>query len=152
MQCPACNRKLTRRKVGSVQLDVCLGGCGGVWFDADELNHVTKEQQNRGAQILEIAQDPALRTAEDERERPCPRCAGRTMERRLFSLGTGVVLDRCPQCDGVWLDAGELEKIRSTLKPGVAGASARRIHVGVEVIRYVHDLKIKIKPAARSHA
>lgn len=149
MKCPACNRTLARRKVGSIQLDVCLGGCGGIWFDADELNRVNEEQPNRDEQILEIAHDPALQTADDAHERPCPHCTGQRMDRRLFSLGTGVVLDRCPQCDGVWLDAGELEKIRSTLKPGGAGSSAKRIHVGVEVIRYVYNLKINIKPAAR---
>jgi Zn-finger nucleic acid-binding protein len=24
---------------------------------------------------------------------------------------SGVALDRCPSCEGVWLDAGELERI-----------------------------------------
>ena len=28
----------------------------------------------------------------------------------------GLVIDRCPECKGVWLDAGELEQIRRTEK------------------------------------
>ncbi|WP_448569161.1 TFIIB-type zinc ribbon-containing protein [Thermus sp.] len=39
----------------------------------------------------------------------CPNCGVgmREVERR------GVVLDICPQCGGVWLDKGELEKLLS---------------------------------------
>jgi Zn-finger nucleic acid-binding protein len=39
----------------------------------------------------------------------CPNCGVgmREVERR------GVVLDVCPQCGGVWLDKGELEKLLS---------------------------------------
>jgi len=38
----------------------------------------------------------------------CPRCGGH--------LGThdleGVQIDQCPDCGGIWLDAGELEALR----------------------------------------
>ena len=37
----------------------------------------------------------------------CPRCgAGLTMSERQ-----GIEIDYCPQCRGVWLDRGELDKI-----------------------------------------
>ncbi|WP_038056955.1 zf-TFIIB domain-containing protein [Thermus amyloliquefaciens] len=42
----------------------------------------------------------------------CPNCqvGMREVERR------GVVLDVCPQCGGVWLDRGELEKLLAEAK------------------------------------
>ena len=40
-------------------------------------------------------------------ELQCPKCDGRLME-----IDYDVVkIDRCEKCDGVWLDAGELEQL-----------------------------------------
>ena len=40
-------------------------------------------------------------------DRDCPRCgAGLTMSERQ-----GIEIDYCPECRGVWLDRGELDKI-----------------------------------------
>ncbi|MCR8697403.1 zf-TFIIB domain-containing protein [Campylobacter sp. LMG 7929] len=43
----------------------------------------------------------------------CPVCANTAL---LMSERNGVEIDYCPQCRGVWLDRGELDKIieRST--------------------------------------
>lgn len=52
----------------------------------------------------------------------CPVChTGLTMSERQ-----GVEIDYCPQCRGVWLDRGELDKIieRSTRDPAPAAAPA----------------------------
>ena len=37
----------------------------------------------------------------------CPSCANRLVEVER----TGVLIDACPSCRGVWLDRGELDKI-----------------------------------------
>ena len=37
MKCPACENELTEKIFANVPLDVCEGGCGGVWFDWFEL-------------------------------------------------------------------------------------------------------------------
>ncbi len=37
----------------------------------------------------------------------CPKCG-----QQLFEIDyKGIAVDKCSQCDGVWLDAGELEQI-----------------------------------------
>ena len=33
MKCPACFNQVTEMQVGSLVVDVCDGGCGGIWFD-----------------------------------------------------------------------------------------------------------------------
>lgn len=38
----------------------------------------------------------------------CPKCEGSALLERERD---GVVVDVCPQCRGVWLDKGELEKL-----------------------------------------
>jgi uncharacterized protein len=43
----------------------------------------------------------------------CPRCSHTVLDERERN---GVVVDVCPQCRGVWLDRGELEKMLGSAK------------------------------------
>jgi Zn-finger nucleic acid-binding protein len=45
----------------------------------------------------------------------CPRCRGNT---HPFNYGddTGIIIDQCGACHGVWLDRGELEKIQELVE------------------------------------
>lgn len=47
----------------------------------------------------------------------CPKC-GADLE--TIEQG-GVHVDRCPECAGIWLDAGELEQITQHTDPGFIG-------------------------------
>lgn len=59
-----------------------------------------------------------LRTA-PETERRCPVDAVAMIK----EVVVGVVIDRCPNCRGVWLDAGELQLVREAARSeGVARA------------------------------
>jgi len=42
-----------------------------------------------------------------EAQRSCP-VDGRGLDKAVVH---GVIIDRCPQCAGVWLDAGEMERM-----------------------------------------
>lgn len=48
-------------------------------------------------------------------------------ERLQIAERTGVEIDYCPKCRGVWLDRGELDKIidRSAAEPGDWGRGGR---------------------------
>jgi hypothetical protein len=46
--------------------------------------------------------------AEGEQSRPCP-VDGESMKKEVAHM---LIIDRCPRCHGVWLDAGELERIK----------------------------------------
>lgn len=48
----------------------------------------------------------------------CPHCAEATL---VMSERQGIEIDYCPQCRGVWLDRGELDKL---IERSVAGAPA----------------------------
>ena len=64
-----------------------------------------------------------MRSAEAVAAMPCPICkTGLTLSNRQ-----GVEIDYCPQCRGVWLDRGELDKIIERSGPsGVAAAPVAR--------------------------
>jgi hypothetical protein len=46
--------------------------------------------------------------AEGEKKYDCLSC-GTKMEKKI---GDGIIIDKCPKCNAVWLDGGELEKIK----------------------------------------
>ena len=50
----------------------------------------------------------------------CPVCSNVNL---VMSERQGIEIDYCPQCRGVWLDRGELDKV---IERSVAGASGQR--------------------------
>ena len=52
--CPRCGDILTEKRFGDIALDGC-SGCGGIWFDAFELQRVD-EVHEAGDPLLEIRQ------------------------------------------------------------------------------------------------
>jgi Zn-finger nucleic acid-binding protein len=112
MNCPACDHDLSARTLDNVTVDVCDGGCGGIWLDAFELARVDEELP---CEIRDIAKDPKL-VIDNDRKRPCPRCDGIKMQRHFYSSAHRVEVDSCPGCGGYWLDAGELSAIREDVK------------------------------------
>jgi hypothetical protein len=61
-----------------------------------------------------------------ERTMKCPSCTETTL---VMSDRQGVEIDYCPQCRGVWLDRGELDKLierSATMAPAPASSAAAR--------------------------
>jgi len=89
-----------------------------MWLDRDEFQRATREsdvyqkvgeENTKNVYIQGPIKDPGGYI-------PCVRC-GELMNRKNFSRISGVVIDECSS-HGVWLDAGEIEKISpsSTVK------------------------------------
>lgn len=96
-----------------LEVDVCDGGCGGIWFDHYELSKVDEPAETAGEGLLDVARDPAIQVDLDRR-RLCPKCTdGVVMMRHFTSVERKVTIDECPECGGVWLDSGELRGIRT---------------------------------------
>jgi len=137
MKCPACFNELTQLQVGTLVVDVCQGGCGGIWFDAFELQRVDEESEP-GEPLLHIQRDPQV-VVDATRKRECPRCAGIKLHRHFFSAKRRVEVDQCPNCAGYWLDAGELAQIRAeTAEKAEATAPTT---ISGEFIRYLYRLQ-----------
>lgn len=52
----------------------------------------------------------------------CPACESTTL---VLAERQGVEIDYCPDCRGVWLDRGELDKIIDRATPAAATARSR---------------------------
>ena len=112
MECPACNNMLTEMTAGDVAVDVCEGGCGGIWFDWFELKKFDEPHEAAGQALLDVKRDPNV-TVDHTKKLNCPKCDDVVMMRHFFSVKHEVVVDECPGCGSFWLDAGELAGIRS---------------------------------------
>ena len=139
MKCPACFNELTEVQVGSLLVDVCQGGCGGIWFDAFELQRMD-EQDEPGEPLLHIRRDEQV-VVDPSRKRECPRCPGIKLHRHFFSAKRRVQVDQCPNCAGYWLDAGELAQIRAEKTQAGETEQARQTSVSAEFIRYLYRLE-----------
>ena len=112
MKCPACNNELQQMTVADVTVDVCKGGCGGIWFDNFELKKFDEPHESAGEALLNVELNPDVKI-DHNKQLNCPKCDGITMMRHFFSVKKEVEIDECPNCAGIWLDAGELKHIRS---------------------------------------
>lgn len=126
MTCPACGRELTTMTAGPIAVDVCVTGCAGIWLDNHELEKVDEQSEAAGAALLEIPGDPSL-AVDLGRRRSCPKCGPEMVMMRHFeSIARKVAVDECPSCGGIWLDAGELNVIRSEFPSAEARHDAAR--------------------------
>jgi uncharacterized protein len=140
MKCPACFNELTEIQVGNLAVDVCQGGCGGIWFDAFELQRVDEEAEAVGGALLHIQRNERL-VVDRSRKRECPCCAGIKLHRHYFSAKRKIEVDQCPNCGGYWLDAGELALIRAETAETEAETQVRCSSISSDVIRYLYRLR-----------
>jgi Zn-finger nucleic acid-binding protein len=126
-------------QAGPVVVDVCQGGCGGIWFDAFELQKVD-ERKEAGANLLHITRDERIQVDPDCK-RECPRCPTIKLSRHFFSARRRVQVDECPNCGGYWLDYGELGQIREELHAAEITERPGQVSMSMEVIRYLYRLE-----------
>ncbi len=108
MICPKCKVELKEFTSGSLKLDKCES-CGGVWFDKNELKKVIdKRDKDLDWVHLDLWNKKEKFIAKGGK-RVCPFC-----KKILLTLQynrSGVEVDACVACGGIWLDKGEMEKI-----------------------------------------
>lgn len=100
MNCPKCLCALidTYTPKGVV-VDYCPS-CQGIWFDKGELNHFSKSPMAFSKMLQAGLINPHASSCD------CPRC-GIAMQEGGF-IKEELLIDGCPSCGGLWLDAQEL--------------------------------------------
>jgi Zn-finger nucleic acid-binding protein len=98
--------------VEGVQLDIC-DGCGGVWFDADEL----KQLLRRGPSVLlEVkSKAPAGQKQAGDSHLMCPKDSV-VMETYHYLYSSPIILHTCAVCDGIFVEADQLEDMEHALE------------------------------------
>lgn len=117
MNCPKCasplatvsvsleDRSVPGPKTGhrTLEIDRCAA-CGGVWFDANELDEYLDAKVKAPAAP---ALPPGLDAQLDAKPASCPRCA-LPLARRPARSNPKITVDGCDGCGGIWVDGAEL--------------------------------------------
>ena len=141
--CPACGEIMTKVFVNgsSINVDICLNGCGGVLFDNRELEKCDEQHEN-ASEILEKISGREFKNVDTSLTINCPVC-GATM----MKMGAGVdnvEIDVCALCGAKFLNNGELQNIREGEKDIVGQQVLDNIDIGVE--RFINELTYGMKP------
>lgn len=113
MKCPACQKELSKTMLGATELDVCDHGCGGIWFDKDEIFQFDEQNEFPTAAILDLADKMKHVKVDQSKPRPCPRCDDEVLVKQFMDIQHQVQMDQCWNCSGIWLDLGELNQLRA---------------------------------------
>ncbi|MEW6095715.1 MAG: zf-TFIIB domain-containing protein [bacterium] len=115
MKCPDCNSQLQEKEYEGFLIDVC-NECGGSWLDYGELSPIIDIRQKRFSEEERITtfQELGVDVSKGKLHN-CPKC-GKQMQKFNYAINTGIILDRCPDKDGLWFDKGELEKIQIVME------------------------------------
>ena len=116
LKCPACGIEMTKIFIPeqNINLDICVNGCGGIYFDNRELERFSNSETN----ITEITNALSAKTFDapnENKTRICPVC-GANMVKNFASGHRNIQIDECYSCGGKFLDYDELQKIRAEEK------------------------------------
>ncbi|MGA1821918.1 MAG: zf-TFIIB domain-containing protein [Thermoplasmatota archaeon] len=108
LPCPRCG--IGMKKIFITQRDFIIAvdhciECEGYWFDSEELNSVIEDKNN----LIDGRTEELLDEGEHLR---CPRCSVEMETQYMFD----VIIDKCHECEGIWLDRGELYQIQKKFR------------------------------------
>ena len=115
MQCPQCRSALELLEYEGAPVHGC-DTCGGEFISAEDLGCIVRVRQEKFSAELQASlaeRQPSFSVPESETTRSlsCPDC-GESMRVVNYGGDSGVFVDRCERCAGIWLDQQELEKIQ----------------------------------------
>lgn len=119
--CPSCRKVLLKPQVDretKLEIDACPK-CYGMWFDPNELGKFFQSEKLKKKFFLpeDVAPKQSVGYTISTRARVCPRCK-KGMKEKLFG---DVSVDVCEECQGIWLDEGELRLIVEQYRKGKGG-------------------------------
>jgi Zn-finger nucleic acid-binding protein len=106
MICPTCNSDMIVVEHNKIELDYCTN-CRGVWFDSGELELLLESMNLEGTDLFLGSILDSAGAKSSEKKRRCPIC-GRKMNKTTIGQDPEVLIDVCPQGDGLWFDGGEV--------------------------------------------
>ncbi len=109
-RCPRCQEKLSPHAMEGFALQVCTL-CGGLWIGLEEFKEALKKRPPESLGNHQQRGDTALALWE-EGKLACPLC-GLSMSKGRYAYSSDVIIDRCEHCGGIWLDRGELARLRA---------------------------------------
>jgi Zn-finger nucleic acid-binding protein len=140
MKCPNDNTEMCQVKIEGhygqpILLEQCKK-CGGIWFDEMELFSARRGE----AEKIEVFDSKSLWTPTNIEKRilRCPLDQSELFRFKDRYFLKGIILERCPSCNGIWLNRGDFTKFqqaRQELKrPKERGSEDKRLEEDIKRI------------------
>jgi Zn-finger nucleic acid-binding protein len=124
-QCPVCQVPLDEYSVHFMKFEACPQ-CHGLWLFKDELRKLKNTVDDGRLHWLNQEVDNIEKTSVVSSTRSCVKCKGVHLHSVIFGH-SGVIIDWCPQCHGMWLDQGEYAAITHYLGQEATEATPRQV-------------------------
>lgn len=115
MKCPLDQIDMVEKQGDGFVYHECEA-CNGVWMRHRSLRTIVRQYSPDSDISIPLPDDAYLPFSDPDFDTNnitiCPVDGAKYYE---HSYG-GVMIDLCPKCDGLWLDKGELDKIREKLR------------------------------------
>lgn len=100
-------------------IEMC-NDCAGIWFEENNFGDFVRglaASESIPNDIVELFKhrDVLLTHKVEEKAKACPRCR-KELRKFNYSYDSNVILDKCPDCGGIWADKGEIERAATYLK------------------------------------
>ncbi len=119
MRCPVCSTILHRHYYKGLFLDICMK-CKGIWVDKEEFKLFIKSFVMNPAiepekiKLFEKKNVINIYKAQ-EPQKLCPKCSI-LMGTFNYACDSNIFINKCPNCEGFWLDKDEHIRIAQYLK------------------------------------
>ena len=144
MKCPNDNTEMYQVKIEGhysqpILLEQCKE-CGGIWFDEMELFSARHGE----AEKIEVFDSKSLWTPTNIEKRilRCPLDQSELFRFKDRYFLKGIILERCPSCNGIWLNRGDFTKFqqaRQELKrPKERSSKDKRLEEDIKSILSAH--------------
>jgi Zn-finger nucleic acid-binding protein len=153
-ECFSCGIKMERALINNVEIDYCPK-CLGLWFDEDELR-LAKDGKDENLKWFDVdLWKNKLKLKVSRKEKLCP--VDRLPLYEVDYDDSGIKVDVCNVCKGIWLDRGEFKKIIKYLQEKSdwevlnnyyknLGKEAVEIFIGPETVREeIEDFMVILK-------
>jgi Zn-finger nucleic acid-binding protein len=116
MRCPRCGGELRTITYEGSNIETCPD-CEGEWLDRGELIQIVRTVEKSFPPEMRDSLDALnenIFTVDEslQNQLSCPKCPDTELNRFNYASSSGVALDKCPKCGGIWLDKDELEKVQ----------------------------------------
>jgi Zn-finger nucleic acid-binding protein len=116
MKCPRCSDDLKTIAYEGAQIETCPG-CGGEWLDGGELKQIVQTVEESFPPGMSDSLDAVNKNifSIDEsvdNQLSCPKCSSVELNRFNYASSSGIALDKCHECGGIWLDKDEMEHVQ----------------------------------------
>lgn len=108
--CPACGKQMKKIFIeeAGINVDICSDGCGGIFFDNQELENFDEIHENADKIFQELA-EKHLKPVDGNQQRICPVC---NVPMLKMEAKNNITIDVCNVCGAKFLDDCELHMLR----------------------------------------